>query len=422
MPANLTVGFLFLSLLAVITSGVSSSSKPDKYFNNELIGDTTDHHVFKENMPGVSMRSDLLRSDRVHGASVHEVVFVIRQRNMEELTGILNDVSDPESPNYGQHLSREKVTNMTSNPESRDAILSYLSSIGSKVKSVTRGGDFIIAEAPVAVWEEQFKAEFFTLQQTLPSGRTHEVVRADAYSIPSELHKHVESVLNILEIPNGERASSRNKFAPLINTNLVTPSKIRKFYNMSTSRGSFQSTQAVFAAIEENFSPSDLKAFQANQNLEFQTATSIGGHTGDALCVSTPSTCGEANLDMQYIMGTSPGSPTIFWYTDFGFTAWLVDVSQASQVPLVLSISYGQEERFVTKATLDAFNTIAMKLSLMGVTIFVASGDDGANSRKVRGLKSSLCGYQPDFPSTSPYLTAVGATSVGCMLNVPTSY
>jgi subtilase family serine protease len=97
-------------------------------------------------------------------------------------------------------------------------------------------------------------------------------------------------------------------------------------------------------------------------------------------------------------------------------------VSQAINVPLVLSISYGQEERYVTKATMDAFNTIAIKLSAMGVTIFVASGDDGANSRSVRGGKTFLCGYQPDFPSTSPYLTAVGATSVGCMLNVIKSY
>jgi tripeptidyl-peptidase I len=415
MSTYLTAGFLFLCFSF-------SSGRPEKYVNSEPKYNTMDHHVFKESMPGVSMRSDLVWSDRVHGASVHEVVFVIRQRNMEELTGILHVVSDPESPNYGQHLSREKVISMTSNPEARDAVLSYLSSIGSKVKSVTRGGDFIVAEAPVAVWEKSFKAEFFTLQQTLPDGQTHEVVRADAYSVPSELHTHVESVLNILEIPNGERASSRNKFAPLITKYLVTPSKLRKYYNVSSSRGSSQSTQAVFGTIQQYFSPADLRTFQQSQNLTYQTATDIGSHSSDSICFSNPDTCAEANLDMQYIMSMSPGSPTTYWYTDSSFTSWLVDVSQASQIPLVLSISYGQEERYVTKATIDAFNTIAIKISAMGVTIFVASGDDGANSRRVRGGNSNFCGYQPDFPAVSPYVTAVGATSVGCMLNVPTSY
>jgi tripeptidyl-peptidase I len=414
MSTFLTAGLLFLCFQFSI-------GRPEGDVNNEPKFNNNGNHVFKENMPSVSMRGDLEWSDRVHGASVHEVVFVIRQRNMEELTGILHSISDPESPNYGQHLTREKVTSMTMNPESRDAVLSYLSSVGSKVTSVTRGGDFIIAEAPVAVWEDLFKAKFFTLQQTLPNGRTHEVVRADAYSIPSELHAHVESVLNILEIPNGERASSRNKFSPQVTKNLVTPSKLRKYYNVSSSRGSSQSNQAVFATIEQYFSPADLRTFQKKYNLTYQTATDIGRHSSDSVCLYSPDSCGEANLDVQYIMSMSPGSPTTYWYTNLGFTSWLVDVSQASEVPLVLSISYGQEERYVTKATIDAFNTIAIKISAMGVTIFVASGDDGANSRRVRGGYSYYCGYTPDFPAVSPYVTAVGATSVGCMLNVPTS-
>jgi tripeptidyl-peptidase I len=385
------------------------------------------NHVFMENMTSVSMRSDLKRVGRVHGASVHEAVFVIRQRNMVELTGILNDVSDPGSPNYGQHLTREKVSSMTINPESRDAVLSYLSSVGSKVKSVTHGGDFIIAEAPVAVWEEVFKAEFFTLQHTLPNGQIHEVVRADGYSIPSELHTHVESVLNILEIPNGERASF---FTQLKSRDFVLngiagamiPSRLRQYYNMSSSHGSSQSTQAVYGALGQYLSTADLRTFQKSLNLEFQTASSIGGHISDSICANLPDECADANLDMQYIMSMSPGSPTTYWYTDSGFTSWLVEVSQASQVPLVLSISYGQEERYVSKAIKDAFNTIAIKLSTMGVTILVASGDDGANSRNVRGGDVSNCGYQPDFPAGNPYVTAVGATSVGCMLNVITSY
>jgi tripeptidyl-peptidase I len=421
MLSYLAAVFLFLCVQFVVASGDTSGGRPEHYVNDEMKYGTKDRHVFKENMPSMSMRSDLLWSDRVHGATVHEVVFVIRQRNMEELTGLLHDVSNPDSPNYGQHLTQEKVTSMTTNPESRDAVLSYLTSVGSKVKSVTRGGDFIIAEASVAVWEEAFKAEFFTLQQTLPSGQTHEVIRADGYSIPSELHTHVESVLNILEIPNGERVGSRSKFSPQITKYLVTPSKLRKFYNVSSSQGSSLSTQAAYGAIGQYFSPADLRTFQKNQNLTYQTAEDIGSHSSDFYCRISPNDCSEANLDMQYIMSMSPGSPTTYWYASYGMTPWLVEVSRASRVPLVLSISYGQEEQYVTEAIKDAFNTIAMKLSAMGVTILVASGDDGANSRNVRKGYYSRCGYQPDFPSVSPYLTAVGATSVGCMLNVMTS-
>jgi tripeptidyl-peptidase-1 len=54
------------------------------------------------------------------------------------------------------------------------------------------------------------------------------------------------------------------------------------------------------------------------------------------------------------------------------------------------------------------FNTEAMKLGLQGVTLVAASGDDGANS----GYGNGYCFYDPKFPASSPYVTAVGATQV----------
>eukprot|EP01042_Synura_sphagnicola_P036378 gene36378-biopygen3788 len=60
-------------------------------------------------------------------------------------------------------------------------------------------------------------------------------------------------------------------------------------------------------------------------------------------------------------------------------------------------------------AILDAFNLEAIKAGLQGVTILVASGDDG-----VVGYQSltthGLCGYNPMFPASSPWVTAVGGT------------
>ena len=50
-----------------------------------------------------------------------------------------------------------------------------------------------------------------------------------------------------------------------------------------------------------------------------------------------------------------------------------------------------------------------MKLSAMGVTILAASGDDGAPGRQARS-DPALCGYDPFFPSSLPYVLSVGAT------------
>ena len=53
-----------------------------------------------------------------------------------------------------------------------------------------------------------------------------------------------------------------------------------------------------------------------------------------------------------------------------------------------------------------AFDTEAMKLALQGVTLLAASGDSGVSGDDA----IPACGYNPDFPASSPWVTSVGAT------------
>jgi tripeptidyl-peptidase-1 len=78
----------------------------------------------------------------------------------------------------------------------------------------------------------------------------------------------------------------------------------------------------------------------------------------------------------------------------------------------VNSISYGSIEQEVATSVADTFNTEAMRLGTQGVSVFVSSGDDGVANFNARGDASS-CGYNPSFPASSPYVTAVGATQGG---------
>eukprot|EP01042_Synura_sphagnicola_P036491 gene36491-biopygen7369 len=70
-------------------------------------------------------------------------------------------------------------------------------------------------------------------------------------------------------------------------------------------------------------------------------------------------------------------------------------------------MSYGVAESYlVGYSNANSFNTEIIKICAMGVTVLVSSGDDGAAGYRYR----SSCGYDPEFPATSPYVTAVGAT------------
>ena len=120
--------------------------------------------------------------------------------------------------------------------------------------------------------------------------------------------------------------------------------------------------------------------------------------------------CAEANLDVQYMMAISQGTPTTYYYNArFSWTGFLIDVSNRrnmSSNPLVISISYGNPEDQLSSVLLHSFRIEALKLAAQGVTIVAASGDSGPDGW---GAQS---GYAPSFPASSPLVTAVGATQV----------
>ena len=423
-----------LLLIICIIFGCHGDNLRSQNDVNPYTGLSSESHVYKESIPQLSIRDDLKKRERIRLDHVHEVMFVVRQKNMDKLTRVLNDLSDPFSSNYGQHWTSEQVANLTSNPEARDFTVSYIQSRGASVVSESLYGEHITAEAPIRVWEKIFNTQFFEFEQTHQNKRIYKSIRAEHYWIPSELDVHVESVLKTIDLPD---MSYRNPMKDLPVTekdinlesskfslsdwtepgdflDLVTPRQIRAYYNMSfTKTGSAKSTQAVMGTLGFHFGPLDLKKFQTRLIPVgiMPVAADVGGRANDSMCKMPWSYCIECNRDLQCIMGTSPNSPTTFWYTDDGFHGFLSEVANSANPPKVISISYGTFEPYVTASIHDSFTTWAIKLGTMGTTIVASAGDSGA-------VRYTACGYNPQFPSSSPYVTAVGATSVSKLLSL----
>jgi subtilase family serine protease len=123
----------------------------------------------------------------------------------------------------------------------------------------------------------------------------------------------------------------------------------------------------------------------------------------------------SANYELQ-------PSPTTTLYQ------WCVDFNSRANVPQVISLTLSAPEGAFVMANdrssviegqlasiyLDRINIELMKMGLRGVTVLASSGDDGAN-----GSGNLQCDYsadhsrfQPEFPSSSPYVTSVGSTSM----------
>ena len=426
--------FLAAFSIIVCCKGLSSSGNEDKTagIQSQKNHQSTETHIYKEGMPLLSSRSDVVKRSDIHSDYAHELIFAVEQNNIDQLELALHDVSDPKSPNYGQHWSGEQVGAMTTNLKARDATVSYLESIGATITTESRYGEYITATAPISTWDKALNTRFFKFHQKQLNGDIKESIRAEAYSIPIELDSHVAFVLNTIEMPVMHTGKAQvYEVPPELTTALkggkshmrssgysygyVLPHDLRKYYNFSTSHGSALSTQEAYATGGDWLNPVDLADFQSRDHIKLNQPAlpgPFGRISADPVELGPNGHYGEGNLDIQYLIAMSPGSPTTYGYNPSSPSNWMLTMTNMLVPPQVLSISYGLEEKYMTQSEYTRFNTEVIKLSLRGTTVVAASGDDGAVSGGSRGGALSNCAYYPLFPASNPYVVAVGATSV----------
>jgi tripeptidyl-peptidase I len=406
----------------------------------KLWGDTNNlstnkGHIFRETSSGLSTHGAITRMRRAPSTQPHDVIFVVEQRNMDELTRILHDVSNPRSPNYGKHMTSIEVHDLTANIDSHDTIVTYLNDVGAKITHEEHKGEAFTARAPVEVWEKMFNTKFYVYSYednrvdgfTTASASETIFIRAEEYSVPFVLHEHIASVLNTIDVPimkNSRYQSSRiplstsAKTSKLMATSLlfdgyVTPQLLNNAYNIDSNVGHPRATQAVYEGFYQYFSPEDVTAFQNEFNLPRQAVNrSIGNFsTSQAWCANNLGSCVEGNLDLQYMIAIS-NSPTTYYYTSLDSMAmWLQSFVNSINPPLIVSMSYTRDENYISKGEFNLFQVNAIKLGVLGLTLLVAAGDDGVSSPQARG-NPRRCGYMPTFPGSCPYVTAIGSTQV----------
>lgn len=358
-----------------------------------------------------SVQNRFNKKDIIDKSEYHEVVFAIRQRNIDILVDMLYEISNPESYLYGKYLTREELSNITSTKQSSMYIKSFLSDSGVSISEISRYGEYIHAHASILLWEKLFDTEFHLFQH---KNSNKEYIRTLQYSLPEEFVPHVSAVFYTIHFPLllEKRNTPIKRFTEdRSGSGFTTPKILSNYYNINGCVGNSLASQAVFEAVNQKFSPNDLSEFQTDYGMSnYPMANIINSAGDDNACIISADNCVEANLDVQYLMSTGRNIPTTYWYAE-DFIPWIISVANHPNPPLVHSISYGIEEDGVDSSTQTHFDTEVIKLGLMGITVLAASGDDGANSRDVRTYNdASYCGYAPVWPASSPYVTGVGAT------------
>jgi tripeptidyl-peptidase-1 len=79
-------------------------------------------------------------------------------------------------------------------------------------------------------------------------------------------------------------------------------------------------------------------------------------------------------------------------------------VSNSDPLPYIFSISYQDLEPTLSPPYMEAVSTEFKKLGARGVTLLTGSGDWGTE------CTPDCQQFQPDFPSSSPFIVSTGAT------------
>ncbi|XP_063692648.1 tripeptidyl-peptidase 1-like [Bolinopsis microptera] len=343
------------------------------------------------------------------------LVLALKQRNTDDLTQLFWSVSDPLSARYGKFLSLEEVKEIVQpHPQDIKDIMVWLHHYNVDSCSLIETRDFLKCRVTVGVAEQLLETNFGYFQHSVQKDNV--IIRAtQEYTVPKRIASKLDFIGGVHRLPNVESKLKIKQTMPLPDDLSafrygVHPDTLRKRYNVSDNVATnANNSQATAQFLKQFYSAGDLTKFMSHFGKGFphlnKISHEVGPNSGKAGL--------EANLDVQYIMSLGANVSTTFWSTgglnkgQEPFLEWLLDLSNTSQIPHIFSVSYGDHERTLSAEFMNRINLEFQKIGVRGVSVLFASGDDGAGCHR---FEDESYTFEPDFPSSSPFVTTVGGT------------
>jgi kumamolisin len=245
--------------------------------------------------------------------------------------------------------------------------------------------------------------------------------RKGTLKIPKELKEIVTGVFGLdqrqISRPRSGGALSAGMRAVL--SKPWTPEVIEKYYKFPPGDG--QGQTIAIAQFGGGFFEEDLKKYCDMNGLKFPNIQLIrvGAKAGakvkklkDILNIRNPEVrfqkvkeSFEVMMDVELIVGLCPKANISVYFAENDHQGW-IDLLNAVILakPVALSISWGNAEKNWEESARLEINERLHQARDKGITTCVASGDDGCNNYCNDGFA------HVDFPSSSPYVLAVGGT------------
>jgi kumamolisin len=229
--------------------------------------------------------------------------------------------------------------------------------------------------------------------------------RTGPVHVPAELAPIVEAVLGLDNRP-AARPHFRIRPAAAA-SNAFTPPELAGLYGFPEGDGAGQCIALI--ELGGGYKPADLAAYFKGLGVPQPKVISVGvDHTKNAPAGDPNSADGEVMLDIEVAGSIAPAARIAVYFapnTDAGFLDAITTAAHdTANRPSIISISWGGPESTWTQQSLTAFDSAFEDAAVLGITVLVASGDNGSSDGESDGAQ------HVDFPASSPHATGCGGT------------
>jgi hypothetical protein len=332
-----------------------------------------------------------------------KLAIMLPLRNQSQLTELLRDINDPQSPQYHQYLSVQQFTDRFGPTQADvDAVVHFAAANGMTVTRTTTNRMVVDVWASAASIEKAFHVKMGIYQ--------HPTENRTFYAPDREPTADLDVPLwHITGLDDFSPPRPLLRFAPKGNLRTdQTGSGPSGQYLGSDMRAAYYGSGPLTGAGQSigifglNFNLSDVEAYFSSIGQPFNSGTviteSIDGY--DTSCGSCND--GEPIADIVQSFSMAPGVDAVIEYEASNDVDTFTQMA-TENVAKQLSASVGW-----LPADPTSDEPIFQEFAAQGQNLFVASGDSGAYS-----LPGCTGNCNPAFyPADDPYITAVGGTHI----------
>jgi len=329
---------------------------------------------------------------------------------------------DPVLPGQRAYMSREALTaNHGSDPAAVEAITAWAEAHDLVVTRNEPIAARLGLGGTVANLSEAFGVDLFDFENA-ELGDFH--ARTGPVHVPQDLVGQITGVFGF----NNHRILRRTRRAMLAGPDMAAkarpwflPTEVGKIYNFPTADASGQTIGLLeFGGGVET---ADVTAYFSKLGLPAPSVKVIAVDGVSTDPAADPDSTGEVMLDVDVAGALAGGAKIAVYFSTFDEKG-MVDIlstviADSVNDPSVLSISWGWAENqgfnsAVTwsPAAMDHINQSFLAAAHLGVTVCVSTGDDGSEAQIKDGLA------HVNFPASSPYVLAVGGTTLHAKTSV----